>query len=436
MSYLTVDVSNTLLFSESSAFTCLQPKINEIHTLLHSEIKSKHNLLGWFTQPSRYDPVEIDAIKRTARWVQENSDILLVIGVGGSYIGARAGIEMLTHSFTNLLSKEKRQSPQIIFVGNNFSSKYISDLIELLHSKDFSINVVSKSGKTLESAVAFRVFRELLEEKYGEHEANSRIIITTGEEDSLIHEIAERKGYRIFSIPHTIGGRYSVLTTVGLFPMAVSGIDIEAVLRGASDAKDELSHKEIENNSAYKYASTRNSLYRRNKSIEILVSYEPCFQSFTEWWKQLFAESEGKNEKGIFPSSAVFSTDLHSVGQYIQEGRRDLFETIIKVAKVDREIKIEQTAHDWDELNYLAGHTVEFINEQVFKGTLQAHTEAGIPNIVLNIPEITPYSFGYLVFFFQLSCAVSSYLLGVNPFDQPGVEAYKEKVNELLGQLT
>ncbi len=436
MSHLVLDVSNALSFSEYGELDDFQSAIDCIHKRLNSRTEQQENLLGWLNHPLTYDVDEFKHIQRAAITVQQGSEILLVIGIGGSYTGTRAAIEMLTHHFNNHLLRESRRFPQLFFVGNQLSSTYISDLIELLRDKDFSINIVSKSGRTLEPAIAFRIFRKILEEKYGKHGARSRIVVTTDRQEGRLIEMAMNEGYETFFIPPDIGGRFSVLTAVGLFPLAVSGIRIEELMEGAVVARTELSQRDIKHNNAYKYAVTRNVLYQGNKNIELFVSYEPNFHYFLEWWKQLFAESEGKSQKGIFPSTAIYSTDLHSLGQYVQEGPPNLFETILRVRKTNKDIRIERTNSNQDELNYLAGQTVDFVNNKIFEGTLQAHAENGIPNIVIEVPEVNAFTVGYLFYFFQLSCAVSGYLLGVNPFNQPGVEVYKEKVQTLLKQTT
>lgn len=341
---------------------------------------------------------------------------------------------MLQHSFYNTLSKEQRKTPQVIFAGNNISSTYMKDLMDVLQDKDFSINVISKSGTTTEPAIAFRIFRKLLEEKYGKEEARGRIYATTDKARGALKTLADEEGYETFVIPDDVGGRYSVLTAVGLLPIAAAGLKIEDMMKGAAAAQNDFAASELEQNPAYQYAVARNVLYNKGKTIEMLINYEPALQYFAEWWKQLFGESEGKDQKGIYPSSANFSTDLHSLGQYVQEGRRDLFETIVQVEKSRHELTIESDAADLDGLNYLAGETVDFVNKKAFQGTMLAHTDGGVPNLVVSIPALDEYTFGYLVYFFEKACAMSGYLLGVNPFDQPGVEAYKVNMFALLGK--
>ncbi len=434
MGHIRFDYSKALAFFGQHEVDYLQAAVETAHTQLHEKTGAGNDFLGWIDLPVDYDKEEFSRIQKSAEKIKQDSDILLVIGIGGSYLGARAAIEMLNHSFYNELPKEKRTTPQIIFVGNSISSTYMRDLMDLLDGKDFSINVISKSGTTTEPALAFRIFRKILEEKYGVEEAKHRIFATTDREKGALKTLANEEGYESFVIPDDVGGRYSVLTAVGLLPIAVSGVEIEAMMKGAADARSEFSSPELEKNAAYQYAAIRNVLYNKGKTIEMLINYEPGLQYFSEWWKQLFGESEGKDQKGIYPSSANFSTDLHSLGQYVQEGRRDLFETVIKVQNVRHELTIESEENDLDGLNYLAGKTVDFVNDKAFEGTLLAHTDGGVPNLVVEIPAMDAYTFGYLVYFFEKACAISGYLLGVNPFDQPGVEAYKVNMFALLGK--
>ncbi|WBL14284.1 glucose-6-phosphate isomerase [Sutcliffiella sp. NC1] len=434
MAHISFDYSKALSFFGEHEITYLRDAVKVAHHSLHEKTGTGNDYLGWIDLPTNYDKEEFSRIVKSAEKIKEDSDILLVIGIGGSYLGARAAIEMLNHSFYNALAKEQRKTPQVVFVGNNISSTYMKDLMDLLDGRDFSINVISKSGTTTEPAIAFRIFRKLLEEKYGKEEAKNRIYATTDKARGALKTLATEEGYESFIIPDDVGGRYSVLTAVGLLPIAVTGVDIEAMMKGAADASEEYGKSELEENAAYQYAVVRNVLYNKGKTIEMLINYEPGLQYFSEWWKQLFGESEGKDQKGIFPSSANFSTDLHSLGQYVQEGRRDLFETIIKVEKPRHELTIEEEAADLDGLNYLAGQTVDFVNTKAFEGTMLAHTDGGVPNLVVNIPSMDAYTFGYLVYFFEKACAMSGYLLGVNPFDQPGVEAYKVNMFALLGK--
>lgn len=434
MTHIRFDYSTALPFFGEHELTYLQDAVKVAHHSLHEGTGAGSDFLGWINLPTAYDREEFARIQKAADKIKNDSDILLVVGIGGSYLGARAAIEMLQHSFYNAITKEQRKLPQIVFVGNNISSTYMHDLMDLLQDKDFSINVISKSGTTTEPAIAFRLFRKLLENKYGKEEAQKRIYATTDKARGALKSVADEQGYETFVIPDDVGGRFSVLTAVGLLPIAVAGIDIEAIMQGAQAAQEDFSKSELSENPAYQYAAVRNVLYNKGKTIEMLINYEPGLQYFNEWWKQLFGESEGKDQKGIYPSSANFSTDLHSLGQYVQEGRRDLFETIVKVKKARHEIVIEAEENDSDGLNYLAGETVDFVNNKAFQGTLLAHTDGGVPNLVVEIPAMDAYTFGYLVYFFEKACAMSGYLLGVNPFDQPGVEAYKVNMFALLGK--
>jgi glucose-6-phosphate isomerase len=434
MTHVRFDYSKALTFFGEHELTYLRDAVKVAHHSLHEQTGAGSDFLGWIDLPTNYDKEEFSRIQKSAEKIKADSDILLVVGIGGSYLGARAAIEMLQHSFYNVLPKEKRNTPQVIFVGNNISSTYMRDLIDLLDGKDFSINVISKSGTTTEPAIAFRIFRKLLEEKYGQVEARKRIYATTDKARGALKTLATEEGYETFVIADDIGGRYSVLTAVGLLPIAVSGANITKIMEGAQQAQADFGHSELEDNAAYQYAAVRNVLYNKGKTIEMLINYEPGLQYFSEWWKQLFGESEGKDQKGIYPSSANFSTDLHSLGQYVQEGRRDLFETIIKVESPRHELKIEAVENDLDGLNYLAGQTVDFVNNKAFQGTMLAHTDGGVPNLIVTIPAMEEYTLGYLVYFFEKACAMSGYLLGVNPFDQPGVEAYKVNMFALLGK--
>lgn len=434
MTHIAFDYSKALKFFGEHELKQMKDLVKTCHQKLHEGTGAGSDFLGWIDLPVNYDREEFDRILKAKEIIQQNSDVLLVIGIGGSYLGARAAIEMLNHSFYNALPKEKRKTPQVFFVGNNISSTYMTELMDLLDGKDWSINVISKSGTTTEPALAFRVFRKMLIEKYGKAEAKNRIFVTTDKSRGALKTLATEEGYETFVVPDDIGGRYSVLTAVGLLPIAVSGIDIKAMMEGAAKAREDFSKEDLEDNIAYQYAAIRNILYNKGKTIEMLINYEPGLQYFAEWWKQLFGESEGKDQKGIYPSSANFSTDLHSLGQYVQEGRRDLFETVIKVEKPRYDIEIEKEETDLDGLNYLAGKTVDFVNTKAFEGTVLAHTDGGVPNLVVTIPKMDAYTFGYLVYFFEKACAMSGYLLGVNPFDQPGVEAYKVNMFALLGK--
>lgn len=389
--------------------------------------------LGWTTLPVNYDINEFERIKKAAAKIRENSDVLVVIGIGGSYLGAKAALDMLTNSFYNLLDKNDRKAPQILFAGNSISSNYLHDLVNLVKDKDISVNVISKSGTTTEPALAFRIFKGLLEKKYGKDGARERIFATTDKAKGTLKSLSDTEGYETFVIPDDVGGRFSVLTPVGLLPIAVAGIDIDAMMQGAKDAMEEYK-KPYEENDCLKYAALRNILLRKGKTTEIMVNYEPCMQYFSEWWKQLFGESEGKDGKGIFPASVNFSTDLHSMGQYIQDGARIIFETVLKVDEPTNDIIIDEVDGNIDGLNFLAGKGVNYVNSKAFEGTLLAHTDGNVPNIVINIPKIDAYHFGNLVYFFEKACGVSGYILGVNPFNQPGVEAYKKNMFALLGK--
>ncbi|MCM3161106.1 glucose-6-phosphate isomerase [Metabacillus litoralis] len=434
MTHVSFDYSSALTFFNEHELTYLRDFVKVAHHSIHEQTGAGSDYLGWVDLPNNYDKEEFARIQKSAEKIKNDSEVLLVIGIGGSYLGARAAIEMLNHSFYNSLSKEQRQAPQVIFVGNNISSTYMKDLHDLLEGKDFSINVISKSGTTTEPALAFRIFRKLLEEKYGKSEAKQRIYATTDKARGALKTLATEEGYESFIIPDDVGGRYSILTAVGLLPIAVTGVDIEAMMKGAQAASEDFGKSELEENPAYQYAAVRNVLYNKGKTIEMLINYEPGLQYFAEWWKQLFGESEGKDQKGIYPSSANFSTDLHSLGQYVQEGRRDIFETVINVETPRHELTIEAEESDLDGLNYLAGKSVDFVNKKAFQGTMLAHTDGGVPNLVVNIPKMDEYTLGYLVYFFEKACAMSGYLLGVNPFDQPGVEAYKVNMFALLGK--
>lgn len=431
---ISLDLTKAMPYLESLELEKFQPEINYAHNLIHNKTGEGKEFLGWVDLPINYDREEFRKIQSCAKKIQENSDVLLVIGIGGSYLGARAAIEMLTSSFHNLVPKEKRKSPQILYVGNNISSTYMADLVELLEGIDFSINVISKSGTTTEPAIAFRIFKNILQKRYGKEGAKERIFATTDEKKGALRTLSNVEGYETFIIPDDIGGRFSVLTAVGLLPIAVAGINIEKIMNGAAYAREEYSNVDLNENSAYRYAALRNALYNKGKKVEILANFEPSLQYMGEWWKQLFGESEGKDNKGIFPASVNFSTDLHSMGQYIQQGERNIIETHLNVERPKKSFIIEANEEDLDGLNFLSGKDMHYVNSQAFRGTVIAHNDGGVPNIIINIPELTPYYFGYLVYFFEKACAISGYLLGVNPFDQPGVEDYKKNMFALLGK--
>ncbi|WP_368503438.1 glucose-6-phosphate isomerase [Alkalihalophilus sp. As8PL] len=434
MEKIQFDYLKALSFFGQHEIDYMQDAVTAAHEALHNKTGAGSDFLGWIDLPTAYDREEFARIQAAADKIKNDSDVLLVVGIGGSYLGARAAIEALNHSFYNVLSKEERKAPQVFFVGNNISSNYVKDLFSLLDGKDVSVNVISKSGTTTEPAIAFRIFREFLEKKYGKEEARRRIYATTDREKGALKTLATEEGYESFIIPDDVGGRFSVLTAVGLLPIAVSGLDIEALMKGAADASEDLANPNLAENQAYQYAAVRNAFYNKGKTIELMVNYEPSLHYVSEWWKQLYGESEGKDGKGIFPAAVDFSTDLHSMGQYVQDGRRDLFETVLNVGKVREEIKIEEADSDLDGLNYLAGETMDFVNKKAFEGTMLAHTDGGVPNLIVNIPELNEYHFGYLIYFFEKACGISGYLLGVNPFDQPGVEAYKKNMFALLGK--
>ena len=407
-------------------------QVENIHKELHDRANDENDFVGWLELPTNYDKEEFERIKKAAEKIKKESDILLVIGIGGSYLGARAVIEALTSSFNNLLTNEQRKYPQIIFAGNNLSSNYINELIEYIGDKDFSVNVISKSGTTTEPAIAFRIFREILENKYGIEEARSRIYVTTDKERGALKTLADNEGYEKFVIPDNIGGRYSVLTAVGLLPIATAGIDIDKLMEGALEAQDRYNDSNLKYNECYQYAVIRNILYKLYKNTEILVNYEPKMHYFTEWWKQLYGESEGKEQMGIFPAGVDLTTDLHSMGQYIQEGRRNLFETVISIDKPNQDIKINKDEDNLDGLNYLAGKGLDYVNKKAMEGTIKAHVTGDVPNIVIELKNLDEKNIGELIYFFEKSCAVSGMILGVNPFNQPGVEEYKKNMFKLL----
>ncbi|WP_414043630.1 glucose-6-phosphate isomerase [Macrococcus animalis] len=432
MTHIKFDYSTAETFFGQHELEQMQSIVKNVHSTIHEGTGAGSDFLGWINLPNDYDKEEFSRIQAAAKKIQSDSEVLVVIGIGGSYLGARAAIEMLNKSFDHLKSEQGK--PQIIFAGHQLSSTYLSDLIEYVKDKEFSVNVISKSGTTTEPAVAFRVFKKLLEEKYGKEGAKERIYATTDKAKGALKSLATTEGYETFVVPDDVGGRFSVLTAVGLLPIAASGHDIEAMMQGADKARLDLSSDNLNENIAYQYAVIRNVLYNKGYTIEMLINYEPSLQYFNEWWKQLFGESEGKDFKGIYPSSANFSTDLHSLGQYVQEGRRDIFETVVKVQNPRADITIEADENDLDGLNFLAGKTLDFVNTKAFQGTILAHSDGGVPNLVVEVPQLDAFTFGYMVYFFELSVAMSGYLLGVNPFNQPGVEAYKQNMFALLGK--
>ncbi len=404
------------------------------HKALAEKNGAGNDFLGWLELPTEYDKEEFVRIKLAAERIREKADVLVVIGIGGSYLGAKAVIDALNNYFYNLEAKEARKAPQIVYAGNNISGAYLKQLVDFLQGKEVCLNVISKSGTTTEPAIAFRVLKKWMEEKYGKEEAAARIFATTDKARGALRTLADKEGYETFVIADDIGGRYSVLTAVGLLPIAVSGIDIDELMKGAAAGQAEYNTPDFAQNMCYQYAAARNILYNKGKTTEILVDYEPVLFFFAEWWKQLYGESEGKDHKGIFPAAVHFSTDLHSMGQYIQEGRRDLFETVIHIQHADADMIIEQEAEDLDGLNYLSGKGFHFVNEKAFQGTLLAHVDGGTPNLLIHVEKLDAFHLGQLIYFFEKACAVSGYLLGVNPFDQPGVEAYKKNMFALLGK--
>ena len=430
MSGIKLNLKNTGISQKS--IMEYKEQVENIHKELHKKANDEKDFVGWLELPTNYDKKEFSRIKKAAKKIKKESDILVVIGIGGSYLGARAVIESLTSSFYNMLTEKQRKYPQILYVGNNLSPNYINELIEYIGDKDFSVNVISKSGTTTEPAIAFRIFREILENKYGIEEARSRIYVTTDKERGALKTLADNEGYEKFVIPDNVGGRYSVLTAVGLLPIATAGIDIDKLMQGAQNAQERYDDPNLKYNECYKYAVTRNILYKLYKNTEILVNYEPKMHYFTEWWKQLYGESEGKEQKGIFPAGVDFTTDLHSMGQYIQEGRRNLFETVISIENPKSDITINSDEDNLDGLNYLSGKTLDYVNKKAMEGTVKAHVSGDVPNIMINIENLDEENIGELIYFFEKACAMSGMILGVNPFNQPGVEEYKKNMFKLL----
>ena len=418
-------------FIDDNDLKAISAEVEAAHRKINERNGEGADFLGWVDLPVNYDREEFERIKKAAAKIKADSKALVVIGIGGSYLGARAAVEFVKSQNYNLVKKD---TPNIYFSGNSISGDSLSELVELVKDVDFSINVISKSGTTTEPAIAFRIFRELLEEKYGEKGAAERIYVTTDKCKGTLKELSDKAGYETFVVPDDVGGRYSVLTAVGLLPIAVAGIDIDKMMQGAADAREKYSVCDLENNDCYKYAALRNILYRKGKAIELMVAYEPDFTMMNEWFKQLFGESEGKDNKGLFPASVVCSTDLHSMGQYIQDGARLMFETSVVFTKPKRSVVIKEDSLNADGLNFLAGKTMDFVNRKAYEGTLLAHVDGGVPNICIEMPEMNEYEFGYLVYFFEKACAVSGYVLGVNPFNQPGVESYKKNMFALLGK--
>ena len=412
----------------------IKPYVELANEVLTSKSGAGSDFLGWVDLPENYDKDEFARIKKAAEKIKNDSEVLIVIGIGGSYLGAKAAIEFLSHSFYNNLPKDKRKTPEIYFAGTNMSGVYLQHLMEVVGDRDFSVNVISKSGTTTEPAIAFRVFKKMLEEKYGKEEAAKRIYATTDKEKGALKTLAAAEGYETFVVPDNVGGRFSVLTAVGLLPIAAAGINIDDLMAGAKDAMNDFANKNMDENQALQYAAVRNILHRKGKDLELMVNYEPRVHYLAEWWKQLFGESEGKDGKGLYPTSADFSADLHSLGQYIQEGQRLFFETVVSIGKPEVEFVIESDKDNLDGLNFIAGKTLDYVNKKATDGVILAHIDGNVPNLGVNIPEATPYHLGYTFYFFEKACGVSGYLLGVNPFDQPGVEAYKKNMFALLGK--
>ncbi len=418
-------------FVSEHEFRGIQPAVSAAHESLSAKTGLGNDFLGWTTLPADYDKDEFARIKAAAEKIRKNSEVLLVIGIGGSYLGARAVIEAIKSSLYNSLKKD---TPEIYFIGNTISPTYLNEVISLVEGRDFSVNIISKSGTTTEPALAFRVFRGMLEKKYGTEGAKERIFATTDAKRGTLKELSDKNGYETFVIPDNVGGRFSVLTAVGLLPIAVAGCDIDALMNGAAAAMNDYNDPDINKNDCYRYAAIRNILYRKGRAVEMLVAYEPSFAMMNEWFKQLYGESEGKDGKGLFPASAVFSTDLHSLGQFVQDGSNILFETVVQFGKEQKDFYIEKDPVNGDGLNFLADQNMSVVNRKAFEGTVLAHTEGGTPNIVLEVPEMNEYEIGYMIYFFEKACAISGYMLGVNPFDQPGVESYKKNMFALLGK--
>ena len=431
---VTFDYSKAAPFVKDHEVENMKKLACDAKELLVSRNGAGNDFLGWIDLPVNYDKEEFSRIKKAAEKIQGDSEVLLVIGIGGSYLGARAAIEFLRHSFYNIVDKSVRKTPEIYFVGNSISSTYIRHLMDVIGDRDFSINMISKSGTTTEPAIAFRVFKEMLEKKYGKKEAASRIYATTDRAKGALKKVADEEGYETFVVPDDVGGRFSVLTAVGLLPIAVSGSDIDNLMEGAASGREMALNAPFEENDAVKYAALRNIMLRKGKGVEILANYEPAVHYVSEWWKQLYGESEGKDQRGIFPASVDLTTDLHSMGQFIQDGARIMFETVINVETSREEIILNEEPVDLDGLNYLAGKSVDFVNKSAMNGTILAHTDGQVPNFMVNVPEVNEYYLGQLFYFFEFACGVSGYMLGVNPFNQPGVESYKKNMFALLGK--
>ncbi len=434
MSKVTFDYSKAKTFISDHEIASMKKIAENAKAELLGKEGAGNDFLGWIDLPVDYDKEEFARIKTAAKKIQGDSEVLLVIGIGGSYLGARAAIEFLRHNFYNMVSKEIRKTPEIYFVGNSISSTYLKHLVDVIGERDFSVNIISKSGTTTEPAIAFRIFKSMLEKRYGKEEAAKRIYATTDKARGALKNLATEEGYESFVVPDDVGGRFSVLTVVGLLPIAVSGADIDKLMEGAADAREHALNDSYEENDSVMYAAVRNILLRKGKEVEILANYEPSLHYVSEWWKQLYGESEGKDQKGIFPASVDLTTDLHSMGQFIQDGSRIMYETVLNVEESTEEIVIGEEPVDLDGLNYLAGKNVDFVNKSAMNGTMLAHTDGNVPNLVVNIPKQDEFSLGQLFYFFEFACGVSGYILGVNPFNQPGVESYKKNMFALLGK--
>ena len=434
MAKVTFDYSKTAQFISADEVNSMKKLALDAKETLVSKNGAGNDFLGWIDLPVNYDKEEFDRIKKAAEKIQGDSEVLLVIGIGGSYLGARAAIEFLRHNFYNMVDKSIRKTPEIYFVGNSISSTYVQHLIDVIGNRDFSINIISKSGTTTEPAIAFRVFKKMLEEKYGKAEAAKRIYATTDKARGALKNLATEEGYESFVVPDDIGGRFSVLTAVGLLPIAVSGADLDKLMEGAASGRKRALEADFEENDALQYAALRNILLRKGKNVEIVANYEPSLHYVSEWWKQLYGESEGKDQKGIFPAAVDLTTDLHSMGQFIQDGARIMFETVINIETPQCKITLEEEPVDLDGLNYLAGKTMDFVNKSAMNGTILAHTDGNVPNFMVKVPEQNEFYLGELFYFFEFACGVSGYLLGVNPFNQPGVESYKKNMFALLGK--
>ncbi|MBR6259514.1 MAG: glucose-6-phosphate isomerase [Oscillospiraceae bacterium] len=434
MKNIVFDYSKAEKFIAGHEIAAFETTAENARKTLISKTGQGNDYVGWIDLPTDYDKEEFERIKKAAAKIQGDSQVFVVIGIGGSYLGARAAIEFLRHSFYNNIPASLRKTPEIYFAGNSISSRYLKGLLDVIGDRDFSVNVISKSGTTTEPSIAFRVFKELLEKKYGKKAAASRIYATTDKARGALKSLADEEGYEEFVVPDDIGGRYSVLTAVGLLPIAVSGADIDALMEGAASARKEAIEKPYGENDAMLYAAVRNILQRKGKNVEILCNYEPSLHYIAEWWKQLYGESEGKDQKGIFPASVDLTTDLHSMGQFIQDGARILYETVLNVEDPGAEIVMKEEPSDLDGLNYLAGRTVDFVNKSAMNGTVLAHTDGNVPNLRIDIPKQNEFHLGQLFYFFEFACGVSGYISGVNPFNQPGVEAYKRNMFALLGK--